>query len=106
MSQGSRLTTSPEVVPPTAMSAPRTTSSIESFATTGMPSARDHLSANAARVSRRREVQRTSANRYIVVRQRSEFVPMVPTPTRPRIFGCFGPTHLQAMVAAAALRMA
>ena len=38
LSHSSRLTISPDVVPPTAMSAPRTTSSIESFGMTGMPS--------------------------------------------------------------------
>src|SRR5215831_9381878 len=106
LSQGSRLTTSLEVVPPTAISAPRTTSSIVSLGTTAIPSACDHFRANAARVSGRRDVQRISSNLYMVQRQRSEFVAIVPTPTRPRIFGCLGPIHLQARVAAAALRMA
>jgi len=106
LSQGSRLTTSPEVVPPTAISAPRTTSSIESLGTTAIPSACDHFRANAARVSGRREVQRISSNLYMEQRQRSAFVPIVPMPTRPRIFGRLGPIHLQARVAAAALRMA
>src|SRR5947207_15957557 len=106
LSQGSRLTTSPEVVPPTTISAPRTTSSTVSLGTTGIPSACDHLRANAARVSGRREVQRISANLYMVQRHRSEFVPIVPTPTRPRTFGLLGANHLQARVAAAALRIA
>jgi hypothetical protein len=39
-------------------------------------------------------------------RHRKQFVPMVPTPTSPSTFGLLGPTHLQAMAAAAALRMA
>src|SRR6516225_1910266 len=68
---GSRLTTSPEVVPPTAISAPRTTSSIESLGTTAIPSACDHFRANAARVSGRREVQRISSNLYMEQRHRS-----------------------------------
>ena len=72
----------------------------------GIPSACDHLCANAARVSGRREVQRISSNLYMVERHRSAFVPIVPTPTSPRIFGFLGPTHLQATVAAAVLRMA
>src|SRR5262245_32310749 len=104
LSQGSRLRTSPEVVPPTAISASRTTSSIESLGTTAIPSACDHFRANASRVSRRREVQRISSNLYMVQRQRNEFV--VPTPTSPRIFGLPRASHLQASVAAAALRMA
>src|SRR5215510_4439761 len=106
LSHCSRLTMSPEVVPPTAMSAPQTTSSTESFGMTGMPSVFDHSSANALRVSGRRDVQRTSEKLYIVARQRSEFVPMVPIPTRPSTLGFFGPTHLQATAAAAALRAA
>ena len=60
-SQSSRLTMSFDVVPPTAMSAPRTTSSIEATGVTGTPSAADHLSAKASRVSARREVQRISS---------------------------------------------
>src|SRR5207244_3502485 len=102
----SRLTISPDVVPPTAISAPRTTSSIESFGMTGIPSACDHSCANALRVSGRRDVQWISENLYIVDRQRSEFVPIVPIPTRPSTLGFFGPTHLQAIAAAAALRTA
>ncbi len=105
-SQGSRLTMSGEVVPPTAMSAPRTTSSIVSFATTVVPSSFDHVSAKARRVSGRREVQRISSNRYMVARQRSALVPIVPMPTSPSTFGFFGPSHLQASTAAAVLRMA
>jgi hypothetical protein len=31
---------------------------------------------------------------------------MVPTPTKPRVFGRFGPSHLSASMAAAALRIA
>src|SRR5436305_14963233 len=76
-SQDSRLTTSPEVVPPTAISAPLTTSSTESFASTGIPSACDHFCAKALLVSGRRDVQRTSSNLYIVVRQRNALVPML-----------------------------
>src|SRR5438034_9294198 len=81
LSQNSRLTISPEVVPPTTISAPRTTSSTVSLGTTGIASACEHLRANAARVSGRREVHRISAKLYIVQRHRSELVPIVPTPT-------------------------
>jgi hypothetical protein len=35
----------------------------------------------------------------MVQRQRNEFVPIVPTPTSPRIFGRLGASHLQASVA-------
>ena len=62
--------------------------------------------ANAARVCGRREVQRISSNLYMVARQRSALVPMVPMPTRPSTLGLLGPTHLQASTAAAVLRMA
>src|SRR5215212_12264491 len=99
LSHSSRLTMSPDVVPPTAMSAPRTTSSMESFGTTRAPSSFDHFSANALRVSGRREVHLISSNLYMVLRQRRELVPIVPIPTRPRIFGFFGPTHLHAIAA-------
>src|SRR3954463_16182035 len=71
LSHSSRLTMSPDVVPPTAISEPRTTSSIVSFGTTGMPSSADHLSAKALRVSSRLDVQRISENLYMVDRQRS-----------------------------------
>ena len=104
-SRGPRLTTG-EVVPPTATSAPRTTSSIVSLATTGMPSAWATISARRPRASRGAGTQRISSKAQALVRQRNAFVPMVPMPTRPRIFGLRGPTHLHAMVAAAALRMA
>src|SRR5438045_763821 len=66
----------------------------------------DHFCAKALLVSGRRDVQRTSSNLYIVVRQRNALVPMLPMPTRPRTRGWRGPTHLQAIVAAAVLRMA
>src|ERR1044072_4472454 len=81
LSHGSRGMHLPDVVAANTVAAPRTTASTESIGTTAIPSACDHFRANAARVSPRREVQRISSNLYMVHRQRSDFVPIVPTPT-------------------------
>ena len=95
-----------DVVPPTAMSAPRTASSIEARGVTGIPSAADHLPAKASRVSARREVQRISSKSYIPARHCSAVVPIVPTPTSPSTRGSGFAIHLQARQAAAAERIA
>ncbi len=106
LTHGSRLTMSVRVVPPIATSALRTTSSTLSTVRTGMPSLADHLVAKASRVSGRRDVQTISSKRYMCCRQRRQFSPMVPTPTRPSVCGAFGPRRLRATMAAAALRIA
>ena len=102
--QASRVMMSDDVVPPTAMSAPRTTSSMRSKARTGMPSFALHSAANPARVSGRRDVTRISSKRYIVNRQRIMLVPIAPMPTRPSTLAEAGPTHFSGIAAAAVER--